>query len=85
MFYYRKKWENYYIWSDNIKWKFWPFLGIICKNKYLWYTGKVKITKLWEKQNFLEEKYSFIYNSFWFSEDKIFVINEYWIKEILKK
>jgi hypothetical protein len=83
MFYYKKEKQNYYIWSDEIKWKFWPFVWIICKNKYLWNTWKIQETKLWKEQNFLEKKYSFFDYSFWFSEDKIFVINKNWIEKIL--
>jgi hypothetical protein len=85
MFYFTKEKNNYYIWSDNIKWKFWPFKGIISKNKYLWDTWKIKKTNLWKEQNFLEKKYSFFKYNFGFSEDKIFVINKNWIEKIINK
>ncbi len=85
MFYYKKEKNDYYIWSDKIKWQFGPFMWIICKSKYLWDTGKIKQTKLWKEKNFLEKKYSFTKYSFWFSTKKVFVLSEEWVSEILEK
>ncbi len=76
MFYYKKEREWYYVWSDKILWKFWPFLGVYCKNKYFW-----DITE----NNNLEKKYPWYKYSFWETGNKIFIINKNWIEEILDK
>lgn len=75
MFYYKKEKQGYYIWSDNIKWKFWPFLGIFCKNKYFW------VIKETQK---LEKNYPWYKYSFWVSENRIFIINKKGIEKILE-
>ncbi len=78
MFYSKQEKEKYYIWSDKIKWKFWPFIWIYCKNKYLWdyYIDN--------KQFYLlEKKYPAYKYSFWFLKNKLFIINKKWIEIIL--
>lgn len=75
MFYYEEKNGFYYIFSDKIKWKFWPFLWIFCKNKYLW--------KISENKE-LEKKYKWYKFSFWITKNKIFIIWKEGIFEVLE-
>lgn len=83
MFYYKKEKDKYYIWSDKIKWKFWPFKWIFCKNKYL--TSPL-VSFIVEKDDLkqLEKKYPWYKYSFWFWENsKIFIIWLEGIEEII--
>jgi len=74
MFYYKQKKEKYYIWSDKIKWEFWAFIWIYCKNKYLWE---------YKENKELEKKYPWYKFSFWFTKTKIFIISKSWIEKII--
>jgi hypothetical protein len=76
MFHYTVEKDLYYISSNKIKWKFWAFVWIFCKNRYIW---KV------EENPELEKKYPWFKYSFWFTKTKIFIISKSWIEKIIKK
>ena len=76
MFYYKENKFWYFIYSDKIKWEFWPFEGIFCKNKFLWNL---------KKNLELEKKYPWFKYSLWFSWKKIFVIWKSWLENIILK
>ena len=76
MFHYRVEKDLYYISSNKIKWDFWAFIWIYCKNRYLW---KVEVNKE------LEKKYPWFKYSLWFTKTKIFIIWKNWIEKIIKK
>jgi hypothetical protein len=81
MFQYKKEKDLFYIWSDKSKWKFWAFIWIFCRNRYLWET-----TLEWKINNIeLEKKYPWYNFSFWYTKTKIFIISKKWIEIILKK
>ncbi len=75
MFYYKIQKNNFYIWSDKIKWKFWPFLWVFVKNTFLW--------NFEEKYKSLEKKYPWYKFSIWIWNKKIFIIWEEWLEKIL--
>ena len=81
MFYYKKEDEWYYVWADKIVWKFWPFLGIFCKNKYFWTMHDVGN----EYIHSLEKKYPWYKYSFWETKTNIFIIHKSGIERILDK
>lgn len=74
MFYYEEiSWE-YYIWSDKIKWKYWPFLWIYVKNKIHWkFLDKIDINK-----------YPWYKYSIWIWSNKMFVIWIDWIDKVIE-
>lgn len=65
MFEYEFKNNWYYIFIDNLKWKFWPFKWIFVKNKYLWNINNSMVN---------EDKYPWYKYSIWLSEDSLFII-----------
>jgi len=77
MFYYKKEKDKYYIWSDEISGKFWPFVGVFVKNKFLW--------KVLEKYKNLEKEYPWYKFSFWIWEEKIFILWKKGIEKIFEK
>lgn len=75
MFYYKEEKKKYYIWSDKSIWQYWPFEWIYVKNKEF---GIVE--KNIDYQEYLWYKYSI-----WFWENKIFILSENWLEDIIEK
>jgi len=76
MFYNKKEKWYFYIWSDNIKWKFWPFNAIFSKNRSFWIIKNI---------DFLEKKYPWYKYNYGLTENNsLFIINKNWIEKILK-
>lgn len=73
MFYYEQKEDKYYIWNDTITWKFWPFSGVFVKNKILWTI----------KKDFKLDTYSVHKYTLWFTKNKVFVLWNDFLEEIL--
>jgi len=73
MFYYEEKNNKYYIWTDKIKWKFWPFSWIYIKNKILW-----DFPSKFNTKDYPAYKYSI-----WIWENKIFVISLLGIQKLI--
>lgn len=67
--------DSYFIWSDEHKWKFWPFTWVFIKNSFSQnFPEEIKSkTKEYQNHNFV----------IWITENKIFIINKFWIKNIL--
>lgn len=76
MFHYEKDKDLYYISSNKSKSKFWAFIAIFCKNRYLW-----KI----EENKELEKEYPGTTFSYWYTKTKIFIIWKNWIEKIIKR
>ena len=91
MFYYKENKFWYFIYSDKIKWEFWPFEGIFCKNKFLTSPLTLETSPLAPllrgegKIKELEKKYPAYKYSLWFSWKKIFVIWKSWLENIILK
>jgi len=82
MFEYTKKWNYYWITSDKIKGEFWPFVWIFSRNKYI--ISPLAPFLLWENdKKKLEKKYPWYKYNYWFTKDKIFIINKNWIENII--
>lgn len=81
MFHYKKDKDLYYVWSDKNKWKYWAFIWIFCKNRYLWDTTNNLKTNNIE----LEKKYPWYEYSFWYTKNKVFIINKKGIEKIINK
>ena len=75
MFEFEEKLEWFYIFTDKIKWKFWPFRWIFIKNKYHWNINDYEID---------EWKYPWYKYSFWFWNNSIFIISLDWTVELIK-
>lgn len=73
MFYNEKTKDWFFIWSDKTSGKYWPFLAIYSKNKLDW--ENIFHTDL---KKFPSYKYSL-----WFTENKLFVLEESGKIEIL--
>ena len=73
MFYYEELSWGYYIWTDKIKWKYWPFYWIYVKNKVF--------GKFLDKIEF--KKYPWYKYSIWIWDKKVFIIWLEWIDEVI--
>ncbi len=73
MFYNEKNSEWFFIWNDNTEGKYWPFLAIYSKNTLFW----ENIFNI-ELNDFPAYKYSL-----WFTENKLFILEESGKVEIL--
>ncbi len=73
MFYNEKTKDWYFIFSDNTTGKYWPFLAIYSKNTLFW----ENIFNI-ELNDFPAYKYSL-----WFTENKLFILEESGKVEIL--
>ena len=83
MFHYREDKNMYYISSNKIKWEFWAFIWIFCKNRYI--TSPLAPLLIGEGDlKKLEKKYPWFKYSFWFTKNKIFIISKKWIEKIIK-
>lgn len=73
MFYNEKNSEWFFIWNDNTKGKYWPFLWIFCKNILLWENlHKIELEKF--------PAYKF---ALWFTKNRVFILEENGNLEIL--
>ena len=73
MFYFEENLNKYFIYTDKIKWKFWPFKWIYVKNKIYWnFSDKIDVN------NYPWYKYSI-----WIWEKMIFIIWLDWIIDII--
>lgn len=66
MFYLEKKEQWYFIWNDESKGKFWPFLSVFCKN-----------ILYWENIFWVDlQKYPWYKYSLGFSKNRVFILDE---------